>query len=86
MDIKRLVAMANRVGEFFEALPDAEEGMEGVVAHIGSNWEARMRVQLATHLDGTRQSGLTPFVDCALRSLPSRWRVAQPADVVSPRP
>lgn len=86
MDIKRLVAMANRVGEFFEALPDTGEGMQGVAAHIGSNWEARMRVQLATHLDGTRQSGLTPFVDCALRSLPLRWRVAQPADVVSPRP
>ena len=86
MDINRLVAMANRVGEFFDALPDTREGMQGVAGHIGSNWEARMRIQLATHLDGTHQTGLTPFVDCALRSLPSSWRVAQSTDVVSPRP
>jgi formate dehydrogenase subunit delta len=86
MDINRLVGMANRVGDFFEALPDTQEGMEGVAGHIGSTWEARMRIQLATHLDGTRQTGLTPFVDCALRTLPSRWRVAQSTGVVSPRP
>ena len=75
MDINRLVAMANRIGEFFDALPDTVQGMRGVACHIGDNWEPRMRRQLASHLDAAAQTGLTPFVERALRTNQSLWRV-----------
>ena len=86
MDINNLVAMANRIGEFFDALPDIQEGMQGVVGHIGDNWEARMRLQLAAHLDATAQTGLTPFVERALRTIPDRGRIAQAPGIPTSSP
>ena len=86
MDINRLVAMANRIGEFFDALPDIQEGMKGVADHIGDNWEVRMRLQLAAHLDATAQTGLSPFVERALRTIPDRWRAAQAPGVSTSSP
>ena len=86
MDISRLIAMANRIGEFFDVLPNAREGMQGVASHIGENWDARMRLQLGAHLDASAQTVLNPFVERALRTFPDRWRVAQATNEVSPRP
>jgi len=86
MDINRLVAMANRIGEFFDALPEAEIGMRGVASHIGDNWEPRMRLQLAAHLDASGQTGLTPFVESALRAHQSHWRVAPAPGVTTSAP
>ena len=86
MDINRLVAMANRIGEFFDALPDAEQGMRGVASHIGKNWDPRMRLQLGAYLDVTAQTGLTPFVERALRTNQSLWRVAQAPGVPTSSP
>jgi len=56
MDTGNLVRMANRIGDFFEAMPDRAEALDGVAGHIRKFWEPRMRSQLldflAQHPDG----------------------------------
>ena len=51
MDSDNLIRMANRIGDFFEAMPDAEEAVEGVATHIRKFWDPRMRRQLVEALD-----------------------------------
>lgn len=46
MDIGNLVRMANRIGDFFDSMPDRAEALEGVANHIQKFWEPRMRTAL----------------------------------------
>lgn len=66
-NIDHLIRLANRIGSFFDAMPDRAEGIEGIANHIQKFWEPRMRIALLTflksHPDG--QSGdvvLSPIV------------------------
>jgi len=66
VNIDHLIQMANRIGDFFNALPDREEGIEGVANHIEKFWEPRMRTAmlafLAEHPDGrSAQMELSPL-------------------------
>jgi formate dehydrogenase subunit delta len=68
MDSERLVAMANRIGDFFAGFPDPVEGETGIATHVARFWEPRMRRQLYAHLDGPAGGeGLAPLVAAALR-------------------
>jgi formate dehydrogenase subunit delta len=51
MDSQNLVRMANRIGDFFEAMPDRVRAMEDIADHIRKFWEPRMRRQLFEHID-----------------------------------
>ncbi len=55
-NVDHLIRLANRIGSFFEAMPDREEGIEGISNHIQKFWAPRMRVAmlnfLETHPDG----------------------------------
>ncbi len=62
MDADNLVRMANRIGEFFIAMPDRIEAKDGIVNHIRKFWEPRMREQLFAHIDREGESGLAPLV------------------------
>lgn len=62
MDADNLVRMANRIGEFFIAMPDRAEARSGIVRHIREFWEPRMREQLFAHIDREDSSGLAPLV------------------------
>ena len=66
MDIHNLIHMANRIGEFFQAMPDRAEALEGIATHIRKFWEPRMRRQLAEHMDTNGGEGLLPIVQEAL--------------------
>lgn len=69
MDIDNLVHMANRIGEFFESMPDQEEALDGIAIHLKRYWEPRMRAQLLEHADRTgSSSGLLPLVAQALQT------------------
>jgi formate dehydrogenase subunit delta len=67
MDIDNLVHMANRIGEFFQAMPDRAEATAGVAEHIHKFWEPRMRRALLAHLDQAQGAGLLPVVMEALQ-------------------
>ncbi len=66
MDPENLVRMANRIGEFFAALPDHAEACDGVATHLRRYWEPRMRRQLLAQLDRGEAQGLTGLVREAL--------------------
>jgi formate dehydrogenase subunit delta len=62
-----LVRMANRIGEFFDALPCHEEAVDGVAQHLRKFWEPRMRRRLYAYLDGPQAgAGLTALVRAAV--------------------
>lgn len=46
MDTANLVRMANRIGDFFAAMPERDEALAGIADHIRKFWEPRMRRQL----------------------------------------
>jgi formate dehydrogenase subunit delta len=66
MDIDNLVTMANRIGAFFEAMPDREAALAGVAEHVRKFWDPRMRRQLLAALDTTEAARLDAFVREAL--------------------
>lgn len=73
MNTKNLVVMVNRIGEFFEVMPDKAEGTSGVAIHLKKFWEPRMRRALKQHLDESKGEGLKPFVLEALKKHESQW-------------
>ena len=54
MNINNLVHMANQIGDFFDPMPDREEGIDGVCQHIRRYWAPRMRIQFTKHWDEGR--------------------------------
>jgi len=67
MNHDHLVTMANQIGEFFQAMPDRAEAMEGIATHIRRFWAPRMRTQLGEHLAQADGAGLLPIVKEALQ-------------------
>jgi formate dehydrogenase subunit delta len=62
MDLDNLIDMANRIGEFFDSMPDRPEAIDGVADHIHRFWEPRMRLALLDALDDPKASAaLEPF-------------------------
>jgi formate dehydrogenase subunit delta len=51
MDVHNLIDMANRIGEFFESMPDRDEALEGIATHIRRFWEPRMRRAILGAID-----------------------------------
>ena len=68
MHLEILVKMANQIGGFFEAMPDREEAMAGVMQHLRNYWDPRMRRQLLAHVADAQGAGLTPFTLESLRT------------------
>lgn len=62
MDAEKLIVMANRIGEFFEAWPDRAEALEGVATHLRKFWDPRMRRELFALLDAGQAEALSPLV------------------------
>ena len=67
MNPKTLVHMANRIGEFFQAMPNREEALQGVATHIRKFWDPRMRRELLAYLDQHSGEGLSELVLNSLR-------------------
>lgn len=45
-----LIKMANQIGAFFEAMPNREQAVKDVAAHLQKNWELRMREALRQYV------------------------------------
>lgn len=59
---QNLIPMANRIGQFFESMPDRAEALAGVAQHIRKFWEPRMRAEFLRQLDAPEAAALRPFV------------------------
>ena len=62
MDVHNLIHMANRIGEFFDAMPDRAEALDGVATHLRKFWEPRMRRELIEAIDAGQAGTLLPLV------------------------
>ena len=67
MNTEHLVQMANSIGDFFAAMPDADEARRDLAAHIHRYWEPRMRRSILEHIDRRSGEGLQAIVLQALR-------------------
>lgn len=66
MNPANLIKMANQIGAFFEAMPDREQAIKDVAAHLQRNWEPRMRSCLLGHVAVVGNGELKPVVRDAL--------------------
>ncbi|SAK44658.1 formate dehydrogenase subunit delta [Caballeronia catudaia] len=67
MDVDNLIEMANRIGEFFDSMPDRAEAVDSVADHIRRFWEPRMRLAILAALDNPEASAtMAPIVREAL--------------------
>ncbi len=66
MNVANLIKMANQIGSFFEAMPNREQAVKDIAAHIQRNWEPRMRTALYGHIRECGDTGLSPMVREAL--------------------
>jgi formate dehydrogenase subunit delta len=66
MDIRNLIKMANRIGDFFESYPEQMEALAEISNHLRKFWAPSMRERLMSHVDTTNGEGLN---DIVLRSL-----------------
>jgi formate dehydrogenase subunit delta len=64
-----LIAMANQIGAFFEAMPDREQAVADVANHLRRSWEPRMREQILSSLGTADEAQLMPLLREALRRL-----------------
>ncbi|CDM23012.1 formate dehydrogenase subunit delta [Castellaniella defragrans] len=55
-NIEHLIRLANRIGLFFEAMPDRAAGIDSIADHIRRFWDPRMRRALLDYL-GTHPDG-----------------------------
>jgi len=62
MNPQHLVTMANRIADFFAAMPEHEEQVGGVAHHLQKFWEPRMRRQLGELAAGAEGQALHPLV------------------------
>ena len=52
MDSDNLIRMANRIGDFFQAMPERAEALEGIANHLCKFWDPRMRREFLALIDG----------------------------------
>ena len=76
---QNLIQMANRIGQFFESMPDHAEALAGAAEHIRKFWEPRMRAQLLQQLDAEAGQALRPFMREAVLAHRARLSEALPS-------
>lgn len=66
MEIEKLIKMANQIGDFFEADPDAELAKKGIADHLQKFWNSAMIKPIVVHVKKSRGLGLHPRVIAAI--------------------
>ena len=68
MDVGKLVKMANQIGEFFAAEPDAQTAEASIAEYLRKFWAPSMRSALLDALDRAGEAdALAPLVRDALQ-------------------
>lgn len=68
MNAVNLVMMANQIGAFFDTMPDRQQALEDIAAHLRRYWEPRMRRALMHHIDSAGGMELDDIVLDAVRA------------------
>jgi len=72
MEAQNLIKMANKIGDFFQSMPDKKEAQEGVANHIEKFWDPRMRKAFLALIDAAQDQNLSVFVKEAIITHRSR--------------
>lgn len=75
MDSDNLIHMANRIGTFFEAMPDRPEALEGIATHLKKFWDPRMRRQFIALID----AGGSGASDIVVQAVQNHRQMLMPA-------
>ena len=67
MDVGNLVIMANRIGDFFESMPNRKEAKHELALHISKFWEPRMRELIISKVDDSSTQSLHGIVREAIK-------------------
>jgi formate dehydrogenase subunit delta len=62
----KLIKMANQIATFFEAMPNREQAVKDVAAHIQRSWDPRMRSSLLQYVSESGDAELSPLLRDAL--------------------
>nr|WP_294840212.1 formate dehydrogenase subunit delta [uncultured Methylotenera sp.] len=68
MDIKRLISMANQIGDFYESYPNQSQAQQNIAKHLNSFWALPMRKQIAEYVNVQGGNGLHQAVQTAIKS------------------
>lgn len=68
MDIQRLIAMANQIGDFYKSYPDQAQANIEVAGHLNRFWALPMRKQIAQYANEGGGSGLHANVLAAIKA------------------
>ncbi|MDG1073997.1 MAG: formate dehydrogenase subunit delta [Methylophilaceae bacterium] len=67
METEKLIAMANQIGDFFEAYPSDAEAIQGIANHLHSFWNSVMIHSIVAHVAQHQGAGLHPRVADAIK-------------------
>ncbi len=67
MEVEKLIRMANQIGDFFEAVPDAEEAKMEIAGHLKKFWNSVMITAIVAHVQQQQGAGLHPKVMAAIQ-------------------
>jgi formate dehydrogenase subunit delta len=67
MEIEKLIKMANQIGDFFEAYPDAELAKKDIANHLERFWNSVMIKSIVAHVKQQQGVGLHPRVVDAIQ-------------------
>ncbi len=67
MDVKKLITMANQIGDFFEVNPDQEAAKRDIANHLNKFWNSVMIKGIVKHVQEGNASGLHPRVAEAIK-------------------
>lgn len=67
MEIEKLIKMANQIGDFFEAYPDAELAKRDIANHLERFWNSVMIKSIVAHVKQQQGVGLHPRVVDAIQ-------------------
>ena len=62
MDIQRLIAMANQIGDFYKSHPDQAQAHIEMASHLNHFWALPMRKQIAQYVSEQGGGGLHQHV------------------------
>jgi len=67
METKKLIRMANQIGDFYAANPDQEAGKAGIASHLKKFWNSVMLNAIVKHVNEEGAEDLSPQVAEAIK-------------------
>lgn len=68
MDANNLIKMANKIGTFFESMPNRAQAIEDIATHLKRFWDPRMRRAILKSMDDKQDAAMTDIVREAINT------------------